>query len=117
METTGAPVPNARKGKQAARRERVAALCARQQRAERRRNLITIGAIAAVAVVIIGGVAWYAASHNSGASAEVIPRSRLALPTTDSDDSAIAAAAMTGDSRIPAIGYKIPAATGMPMPL
>jgi hypothetical protein len=73
MKTTGAPVPNAKKGKQAARRERVAALRAQQKRAERRRNLITIGAIAAVAAVIIGVVAWYAASRNSSASAEVIP--------------------------------------------
>jgi hypothetical protein len=66
-------VPNAKKGKQAARRERVAALRAQQKRAERRRYLITIGAIAAVAAVIIGVVAWYAASRNSSASAEVIP--------------------------------------------
>ena len=54
---------NAKKGKQAARRERVAALQAQQKRAQRRRNLITIGAIAAVAAVIIGAVAWYAASR------------------------------------------------------
>jgi hypothetical protein len=40
-------VPNAKKSKQAARRDRVAAMRARQQRAARRRNLITIGAIAA----------------------------------------------------------------------
>jgi hypothetical protein len=66
-------VPNAKKGKQAARRERVAVMRAQQKRAERRRNLITIGAIAAVAAVIIGVVAWYAASRNSSASAEVIP--------------------------------------------
>ena len=66
---------NRKKGKQAARRERVAALRAQQERAERRRNLITIGAIAAVAVVVIGAVAWYAASRGSGGStaAEVIP--------------------------------------------
>ena len=66
-------MPNAKKGKQAARRERVEALRAQQKRADRRRNLITIGAIAAVVAVIIGGVAWYAASRGSGASAEVIP--------------------------------------------
>jgi len=41
----------------------------------------------------------------------------LALPTTDKDDSAIAAAAMAGDSRMPKNGYKIPAATGIPMAL
>ena len=63
---------NAKKGKQAARRERVAALRAQQKRAERRRNLITIGAVGAVAAVIIGGVTWYATSRGS-ASAEVIP--------------------------------------------
>jgi hypothetical protein len=65
-------VQNTKKGKQAARRERVAALRAQQKRAERRRNLITAGAVAAVAVVIIGGVTWYATSRGS-ASAEVIP--------------------------------------------
>ena len=41
---TGARVPNAKKSKQAARRDRVAALRAQQKRAERRRNLIAIGA-------------------------------------------------------------------------
>jgi hypothetical protein len=66
-------VPNTKKGKPAARRERVAALRAQQKRAEQRRNLITIGAIAAVAAVIIGVVAWYAASRNSSARTEVIP--------------------------------------------
>ena len=70
-------MPNAKKSKQAARRQQVAALRARQKRAERRRNLITIGAIVAVAAVIIGGVAWYAAGRSSGrgsgAGAEVIP--------------------------------------------
>ena len=65
-------MPNTTKGKQAARRERVAAARARQKRAERRRNLITVGAIAAVVVMIAGGIAWYAASRSS-ASAEVIP--------------------------------------------
>lgn len=67
-------MPNAKRGKQAARRERVAALRTQQKRAERHRNLITIGAIAAVCAVIIGVVAWYAASRgSSSASAEVIP--------------------------------------------
>jgi len=68
-------VPNAKKVKQAARRERVAAMRAQQKRAERRRNLITIGVIAAVAAVIIGVVAWYAASRSESAAtaAEVIP--------------------------------------------
>ena len=68
-------MPNAKKVKQAARRERVAALRAQQKRAERRRSLITIGAIAAVAAVIIGAVAWYAASrgNNAATAAEVIP--------------------------------------------
>jgi hypothetical protein len=47
-----------KKGKQAARRERIAALRAEQKRAERHRNLITIGAIGAIAAgaaVITGG--------------------------------------------------------------
>jgi hypothetical protein len=69
---TAVPVPNTRKGKQAARRERVAAIRAQQQRAERRRNLITLGVITAAAAVIIGAVAWYAAGRSS-ATAEAIP--------------------------------------------
>ena len=35
--------------------------------------------------------------------------------TTDSEDIAIAAAAMTGDSRMPKNGYRTPAATGKPL--
>ena len=66
-------MPNTTKGKQAARRERVSALRARQKRAERRRNLITAGAVGTAAALIIGGVAWYAASRGSSAGAEVIP--------------------------------------------
>jgi hypothetical protein len=42
-------------------------------------------------------------------------RSRRALPITDTELSAIAAAAITGDSRTPATGYSTPAATGTPM--
>src|SRR5581483_5496406 len=58
----------------AARRERVEALRAEQKRAERRRNLITIGAIAGVVLVIVGGVLGYALSRGGGkASAEVTP--------------------------------------------
>ena len=41
-------------------------------------------------------------------------RSRLALVTTDSDEAAIAAAAIIGESRIPVNGYSSPAAMGMP---
>ena len=63
-------MPNAKK--QAARRERVAAMRAGQQRAERRRNLLTIGASAAVALIVIGGVAGYIASRGGGSS-QVIP--------------------------------------------
>ena len=66
-------MPNTRKGKQVARRERVAAIRAQQQRAERRRNLMTLGAIIAAVAVIIGAVAWYVASRSSGATAEAIP--------------------------------------------
>ena len=44
-------------------------------------------------------------------------RSRRALPTTDTELSAMAAAAITGDSRMPATGYSTPAATGMPTTL
>ena len=72
-------MPDAKKGKQAARRERVAAVRAQQKRAEKRRNLITIGAIGAVVALIIGAVVWYAASRSSNhagtgsRSAQVIP--------------------------------------------
>ena len=72
-------MPDAKKGKQPARRERVAALRAQQKRAERRRNLIFAGALGAVAALIIGGVAWYAASRSSnnagsgGRTAAIIP--------------------------------------------
>jgi hypothetical protein len=65
-------VPNAKKSKQAAR-ERVAAMRAQQKRAERRRNLITMGAIAAVALATVGGIAGYLASRGPAASAEVMP--------------------------------------------
>jgi hypothetical protein len=101
-EMTGAPVPNTKKSKQAARRERVAALRAQQKRAERRRNLITIGAIAAVIAVIIGGVAWYAASRSSGASgssgasAEVIPPG------------------VTGQTTVQAAAHQVPDTSGIP---
>jgi hypothetical protein len=71
-------LPSAKKGQQAARRERVEALRAQQKRAERRRNVITIGAIGVVAALIIGAVAWYLASRSSNhtstsSAAEVIP--------------------------------------------
>jgi hypothetical protein len=62
--------------KQAAR-ERVATMRAQAKRAERRRNLLMIGAIAAVIVIIGGGVGWYAASRGGGSTssttAEVVP--------------------------------------------
>jgi hypothetical protein len=89
-------VPDAKKGKQAARRERIAAERARQKRAQRRRNLITIGAIAAVAAVIIGVVAWYAASRNSSASAEVIPPG------------------VTGTATVHAAAHQVPNTSGIP---
>jgi hypothetical protein len=41
-------------------------------------------------------------------------RSRLALVTTDSEEAAMAAAAIIGDSTSPANGYSSPAAMGMP---
>ena len=68
-------MPNTKSRKQAARRERVAAMRAQQRRAERRRNLTTIFAIVATAAVIIGGVVWYAASRGSGGTSgkEAIP--------------------------------------------
>jgi len=91
-------VPNTKRGKQAARRERVAALRAQQKRAERRRNLITIGAVAAVVAVIIGGVAWYAASRGSTASssAEVIPPG------------------VTGTTTVQAAAHQVPNTSGIP---
>ena len=39
----------------------------------------------------------------------------MALPITLTDDSAIAAAAMMGESRMPKNGYSTPAATGTPI--
>jgi len=81
-------VSDGKKGKQAARRERVEALRAQRKRAERRRNLITAGAIAAVAALIIGAVVWYAASRSSnhissgGRPAQVIPPGVGGGPTT-----------------------------------
>ena len=91
-------MPNTKRGKQAARRERVAALRAQQKRAERRRNLITIGAVAAVVAVIIGGVAWYAASRGSTASssAEVIPPG------------------VTGTTTVQAAAHQVPNTSGIP---
>jgi hypothetical protein len=92
-------VPNAKKSKQAARRDRVAAMRAQQKRAERRRNLITIGAIAAVAVVIIGGLAWYAIGRSSssrGATAQVIPPG------------------VTGQTTVQAVAHQVPNTSGIP---
>ena len=89
-------MPNTKKGRQAARRERVEALRAQQKHAERRRNLITIGAIVAVAAVIIGGVAWYLASRSSGASAEVIPPG------------------VTGTTTVQAAAHQVPNTSGIP---
>jgi hypothetical protein len=67
--------------KQAAR-DRVAVMRAQAKRAERRRNLLMIGAIAAVVVIIGGGVAWYAASRGSSTSttAEVVPAAPSGTP-------------------------------------
>ena len=68
--------------KQAAR-ERVSVMRAQAKRAERRRNLLMIGAIAAVVVLIGGGVAWYAASRGgstSSTSAEVVPAAPSGTP-------------------------------------
>jgi len=71
-------MPNAKKSKQAARRERVAAMRVQQKRVEQRRKMIAAGAIGAVVALIIGVVAWHAASssnHTSSGSrtAQVIP--------------------------------------------
>ena len=89
-------MPNTKKGKQAARRERVAAIRAQQKRAERHRNLITLGAVIAAAAVIIGGVAWYAVSRSSGASAEVIPPG------------------VTGTATVQAAAHQVPNTSGIP---
>jgi hypothetical protein len=89
-------VPNAKKSKQAARSDRVAAMRAQQKRAARRRNLITIGAIVAVAAVITGGVAWCAASRSGGATAEVIPPG------------------VTGQTTVQAAAHQVPNSSGIP---
>jgi hypothetical protein len=67
-------------GKQAAR-ERVAAMRAQQRRAEQHRNLITIGAIAGVVALVIGGVSWYAVSRGGGPG-EVVPAAVTGTPVT-----------------------------------
>jgi hypothetical protein len=60
---------------------------AQAKRAERRRNLLTIGAIAAVVVIVGGGVAWYAASRggstSSSTTAEVVPATPSGAPQTE----------------------------------
>jgi hypothetical protein len=69
-------------GKQAAR-ERVAGMRAQAKRAERRRNLLTISAIAAVVVIVGGGVAWYAASRGGSTSSiaqEIVPTTPTGAP-------------------------------------
>src|SRR5262249_54285412 len=64
-------------GRKQAAGERVATMRAQAKRAERRRNLVMIGAIAAVVVIIGGGVGWYAASRGGSSTtsttAEVVP--------------------------------------------
>jgi len=95
-------VPNAKKSKEAARRERVAAMRAEQKRAERRRNVITFGAIGVVIALIIGAVAWYAASRGSGtgnssSAAEVIPPGVGGGPVT-----------------VQAAAHQVPNASGIP---
>ena len=49
--------------------------------------------------------------YNAGA---LKPRSRSELVTTNTDENAIAAAAIIGLSKMPKNGYKTPAAIGMP---
>ena len=46
-----------------------------------------------------------------------VTRSRNALPTTLTEESAMAAAAMIGESKMPKVGYRMPAAIGMPAAL
>ncbi len=55
-------------------------------------------------------------SVRSGRHSRTVRR-RMALPITLTEDSAMAAAAMIGDSRMPKIGYSTPAATGTPSAL
>lgn len=55
---------------------------------------------------------WPPSGHHS-----FTPRSRDAFAITLTEDSAMAAAAMIGDSRMPKNGYSTPAATGMPSAL
>ena len=65
-------MPNTKKRKYAAR-ERVAQMRAQQKRAERRRRLTLIGAIAIAVVAVVGGVAAYATTRGGTGSAEVMP--------------------------------------------
>jgi len=59
---------------------------------------------------------WKHNAHHGAESAGSarVDRSRRALPITDTELRDMAAAAMTGDSRIPKKGYSRPAATGTP---
>jgi hypothetical protein len=66
-------VPNTKKHNKQNARERVAAMRAQQKRADRRRNLITVGASVAVALAVIGGIAGYVASRGPAPSPEVMP--------------------------------------------
>jgi hypothetical protein len=96
-------VPDAKKGKQPARRERVAALRAQQKRAERRRNLITAGAIGAVAALIIGGVAWYAASRGSNNTASGSRTAAIIPPGVGG-----------GATTVQAAAHQVPNTSGIP---
>lgn len=86
---SGAALANRSKGTQAASgqpggrqaaRERVAALRARQRRAEWRRNLLLAGVIAAVVLVVAGAVTWYTTSR--GGSHEAVPSALSGAPRT-----------------------------------
>ena len=80
----------------------------------------SMAVVAAVMVVALGTAGLdpaTAARSQAVAAYSRTARSRRALPITDTELSAMAAAAITGDSRMPATGYRTPAATGTPMAL
>ena len=112
-------MPNIKKRKYAAR-ERVAAMRAQQKRADRRRNLITIGAVTAAAAVIIGGLTAYVVSRGGG-SGEVIPPGVASgspvvepAPLAVANTSGISGVAAYDTAGWPAASHNGPAAQALP---
>lgn len=76
-----------------ARQANVAALRARQQWAERRRKMVTVGAIAAGLLIVTGGVAW---GVSRGASGDTNAPSSSTEPSSSTASSSSAASSIQG---------------------